>query len=79
MPANASFEQRVQWHTEHSLHCHCRPSPADILDAIRQRGHANQERATGETETSIQTLQLYSCARATPLGTVKVRVQDDKH
>ncbi len=35
MPPNATLEQRIRWHTDHSLHCSCRPMPQSILDAIR--------------------------------------------
>jgi hypothetical protein len=35
MPKNASFEQRVEWHKGHLVHCACRTDlPPDIRKAI---------------------------------------------
>jgi hypothetical protein len=35
MPRNASFEQRVEWHKAHLIHCSCRTDlPPDIRKAI---------------------------------------------
>lgn len=39
MPKNASFEQRVQWHTEHLKHCSCRSSlPKKLVEEMKKRG-----------------------------------------
>lgn len=39
MPANATFEERVKWHTEHQKHCLCRPGfPAKLLEEMKKRG-----------------------------------------
>lgn len=39
MPKNASFEQRVQWHTEHLKHCSCRRDlPKKLVEEMKKRG-----------------------------------------
>ncbi|MBL7758407.1 MAG: hypothetical protein JNL59_13465 [Chitinophagaceae bacterium] len=38
MPANASFEQRVQWHLAHQQYCSCRPIPASLLAQMKEKG-----------------------------------------
>jgi len=41
MPKNAGFEQRVDWHREHLMHCSCRTDlPPDIKKAI-EAGRSN--------------------------------------
>jgi len=41
MPKNAGFEQRVEWHREHLMHCSCRTDlPPDIKKAI-EAGRSN--------------------------------------
>jgi hypothetical protein len=34
MAKNASFEQRVEWHRAHLMHCACRSAPPDIAKRI---------------------------------------------
>jgi hypothetical protein len=39
MPKNATFEQKVKWHTEHNKHCSCRPGfPEKLKEEIKKRG-----------------------------------------
>ncbi len=38
MPLNATIEQRIAWHVEHSRHCACRPLPAKLAEEMRRRG-----------------------------------------
>jgi len=38
MPANAPLEQRIKWHLEHQKQCRCRPIPAKLMHAMRERG-----------------------------------------
>jgi len=38
MPANANFEQRVQWHLEHRKYCHCRPIPQKLAEEMKKKG-----------------------------------------
>lgn len=39
MPKDASFEERVRWHTEHSKNCSCRPGfPEKLLEEMKRRG-----------------------------------------
>jgi len=38
MPKNPTFDQRVQWHTEHQKHCKCRPIPAKLLEKMKGKG-----------------------------------------
>lgn len=37
MPANATLDQRIAWHIEHTKHCQCRPMPANIIEEIKKR------------------------------------------
>jgi hypothetical protein len=36
MPKNATTEQRMQWHIEHSKHCSCREMPPAIKAVIKK-------------------------------------------
>ena len=36
MPPKATFEQRVDWHREHVLHCGCRKPPPDIAARLER-------------------------------------------
>jgi hypothetical protein len=36
MPANATLQQRIEWHIEHQKNCNCRPTPQKILAAINK-------------------------------------------
>ena len=38
MPANASVEQRLEWHLEHAKNCLCRPIPEKIAEELKRRG-----------------------------------------
>lgn len=38
MPKNPSFEQRVQWHSEHVQQCACRKPTGAILEELKKRG-----------------------------------------
>jgi hypothetical protein len=38
MPANASLDQRVNWHVAHRAHCACRPMPATVVAELKRRG-----------------------------------------
>ncbi|HEY1861010.1 MAG TPA: hypothetical protein VGG61_11680 [Gemmataceae bacterium] len=38
MPANATGEQRMQWHLARRKHCCCRPIPAKLAEAMRAKG-----------------------------------------
>jgi hypothetical protein len=38
MPKNATLEQRISWHIEHSKHCTCRLIPPSVLEALAQQG-----------------------------------------
>jgi len=37
MPPNATLEQRIAWHLEHSKHCSCRAIPGKIKAEIKKR------------------------------------------
>jgi hypothetical protein len=37
MPENATIEERIAWHLEHSKHCHCRPIPGKLKAEIKKR------------------------------------------
>lgn len=37
MPKNASLEQKIDWHLEHSVNCKCRPIPEKLLEEIKKR------------------------------------------
>jgi hypothetical protein len=36
MPKNPTFEQRMEWHIEHSENCDCRPIPEKLAGEIRK-------------------------------------------
>jgi len=38
MPKNASDDQRIAWHIEHSKNCSCRPIPNGILELMKEKG-----------------------------------------
>ena len=39
MPRNASFEERVKWHTEHNKHCSCHPGfPKKLAEEMKAKG-----------------------------------------
>ncbi|MBI4618672.1 MAG: hypothetical protein HY739_00670 [Desulfobacterales bacterium] len=38
MPANATMEQRIEWHSEHVKHCACRPIPEKVAEEMKKRG-----------------------------------------
>jgi len=37
MPRNASLEQRIDWHLEHSKNCGCRPIPKTVQIELKKR------------------------------------------
>jgi len=37
MPENATMEERIAWHLEHSKHCACRPIPEKLKTEIKKR------------------------------------------
>jgi len=38
MPANATFEQRVEWHTQHNKNCQCRPGfPKKLEEQMKKK------------------------------------------
>jgi len=37
MPKNATIEERIVWHVEHSKNCGCRPIPDKLKAAIKKR------------------------------------------
>ncbi len=37
MPPNATIEQRIAWHLEHSRHCSCRDIPAKLKEEMKKR------------------------------------------
>ncbi len=37
MPKNATMEERITWHLEHSKHCACRTIPEKIKAEIKKR------------------------------------------
>jgi hypothetical protein len=37
MPKNPSIHERVEWHIAHASVCSCRPIPASVLKAMRER------------------------------------------
>ena len=40
MPKNATIEERIAWHLEHSKNCRCRPIPDKLKAAIKKgKGH----------------------------------------
>jgi hypothetical protein len=38
MLKNASEEQRIRWHLEHSKNCSCRPIPLKVLELMEKKG-----------------------------------------
>jgi len=42
MPANATLDQRIAWHTEHAKHCSCRPMPGKLMQEIERRKAAGK-------------------------------------
>ncbi|MEK6698102.1 MAG: hypothetical protein AABZ10_03560 [Nitrospirota bacterium] len=38
MPKNATLDERVQYHLEHSKKCGCRPVPESVLAYVRSKG-----------------------------------------
>lgn len=41
MPANATLEQRIEWHLEHARVCKCREMPETIKKELRKRKLSN--------------------------------------
>ena len=37
MPKNATIEERIAWHIEHSKNCACRPIPEKLKVEIKKR------------------------------------------
>ena len=37
MPEKPTMEQRIEWHTQHALHCRCRPIPESLKAEIKNR------------------------------------------
>ena len=37
MPKNATIDERIAWHLEHSKNCDCRPIPDKIKAEIKKR------------------------------------------
>jgi hypothetical protein len=37
MPKNATMEERIAWHIEHSKHCACRAIPEKLKAEIKKR------------------------------------------
>ena len=38
MPKNASFEERVKWHTDHNKNCDCHPGfPKKLEEEMKKR------------------------------------------
>jgi hypothetical protein len=38
MPKNATFEQKVKWHTEHNQNCNCRPGfPKKLAEEMEKK------------------------------------------
>lgn len=37
MPPNATLDERIEWHAEHSKHCGCREMPESIRKEIEKR------------------------------------------
>ena len=38
MPNNATLDQKIKWHLEHSKNCDCRLLSGKILEEIKKRG-----------------------------------------
>jgi hypothetical protein len=43
MPKNATVDQRLHWHLEHSKHCDCRPLPKKFLEDLKKRSKDEKE------------------------------------
>ncbi len=44
MPKNASFEEKVGWHTEHNKNCSLRPGfPRKLEEEMKRRGMRNEQ------------------------------------
>lgn len=42
MPKDATFVERVEWHTEHNKNCSCRPGfPKRLEEEMKKRGIAH--------------------------------------
>jgi hypothetical protein len=52
MPKNATLEQRIEWHAEHSQNCSCREMPPSIAAEIEKRGLLKGKKAAPTTKTS---------------------------
>jgi hypothetical protein len=37
MPRGAKMDERIRWHLAHAKACGCRPIPARVAEAIRER------------------------------------------
>jgi len=37
MPKNATIDQRIAWHLEHTKHCGCREIPENLKDEMMKR------------------------------------------
>ena len=51
MPRNATAEDRIKWHLEHSKNCGCRPIPESIqkeLDSDKPRKQKKEKVKMGE-------------------------------
>jgi hypothetical protein len=48
MPKAAKIDERIRWHVAHANACGCRPIPASVAEAIRERSAAHSTgRAVG--------------------------------
>lgn len=44
MPKNATFEEKVKWHTEHNGNCFCHPGfPKKLLEEMEKRDNRNKK------------------------------------
>lgn len=39
MPKNATLEQKIAWHIEHSINCGCRKMPTKIAELIQKESN----------------------------------------
>jgi hypothetical protein len=56
MPRPAKMDDRIRWHLAHAKACGCRPIPASVVGAIRERsgkatGAASPPRRRGRAAT----------------------------
>jgi len=51
MPANATLEQRMQWHLAHRKHCGCRPIPAKLAAAMKAKGLLRRSRMPSQQDS----------------------------